>query len=278
MIVLTRGEAAVLATDLPTTPDASPAPTVEIHDGAGDVYLEATELERDTTSALLVEPAAARTRSLAVDDVAGLVPGTTYVLGDAASDTPERVVVRRLRAPDVELGSAISRAHAAGSPLRGVRVSVALDADDTGVLLRYGRARIRYAVSGAGRVLDLPIAVAQHAHGCRVGPLELLRRDEDLLTRLSPAVDLEDRIALARADVDTMLGLYWEPWLQRGTSDAYDELVTWRALELLALTDRPDQAERYRICGERVLRALVAWPVDRDEDNALRRASTEGDV
>lgn len=271
MRIVPRGLGVTWTEDLDEVSDASPLPSLTLVNGEGTSLLAASSMTRDTTSTTLTAPAAAGSLEVTVASVTGINRGQPYLIGTSTSEVPEaHRVVKILGTTTLRFGSPLGYDHDDGATVASTRVSLAVAAASLPDAVRYGKARIDYYVGAVAKRIDRQFAVSEHAlsSGMTVG--KLLRRDPSLLARISAGTDLLDYLERALEEMNAEIQMRFEPFLQRGTHEAYTAAHAYKTLQLLAIPDRMKDAEAFGKLYSEQLSLVRAQPtVDHDDDDAV---------
>lgn len=271
MLLFTRGRNTAFAYDLPSVPDAGSA-FLTLVDSAGSTLALDSVLTIDDTATTLAEYADVDARALRLATTTGLAKGQVYLVGAGATEETEttRVVGIESIGAIVRLGGGLLLPHANGSAFASTRVTVTLVSTLFPVPVRYGRARLQWAVSTVTQFLDLEFAVSEHHLDSGLQLRHLRQRDPAITARMADGTDLYAVMDDARLAMNADIRVRFEPFLQRGMNAAYREAHLYKTLALIAETDRPQHAAVYTAAYEKALALVAQLPtVDHDDDDAV---------
>lgn len=262
----------------PLRPDASP--TVAVYDVNGTATVAAaTAATRDSVETTTAAGAGAGDTQLALASTSSVVPGRRYLVGDAATEATEVVIVRDVQATGgiVTLTTPLLYPHGYGESFDGTRISYAFTSSIFTAVGSTYKASFSWANGSTSQsALELDFAISKHALASRAQVVDLQIVDPQLLSRVGYHTDWTLTRTFALGELLSDIATRWEPWCLRGTTQGFERAHVWRWLALLAeQTDDERKADRYLARYQGELDKVVTAPnVDLDQDNAI--AENEG--
>lgn len=257
----------------PLRPDASP--TVAVYDGNGSATVAATtSATRDSVETTTAGGTAVGDTQIALASTSGVVPGRRYLVGDAATEATEFVVVRDVQSTGnvVTLTTPLIYPHGYGESFDGTRISYTFtNAIFTAVGSAFKSVFTWANGSTTQSALEIDFAISKHALASRVQVVDLQVVDPQLLSTVGQYTDWTLTRAFALGELMSDIASRWEPWCLRGTTQAFERAHTWRWLALLSEhTGNDAKTDRHLARYQHTLDQVVTSPnVDRDQDNTI---------
>lgn len=183
---------------------ADSAPTVTVTDADGNAVKSGAAVLSTLSTTVAAPGAVAGAKALPVASETGALPEEQAWVGAVASDKLEQVTIRSADTGSLALADPLAEAHPATEPVKGARMTFALDAVDIPSAARNYLAVWAYQVNGVAIERTQVFHVVDHVFALTLTPAEVRERVPLALLRSSGRSE-QALIQLAEGDVIRLL-------------------------------------------------------------------------